>query len=164
MLELNSNKYFIKKIEESSNYVPNYFYSKEFKKIAEKKQAHYWQKSPYWLSNSWYSENTVSIFIDNENGSILYKNYKKDNNKWQLVTLDDVLLINNESYNKINQLLINEIGKLKGVDIDCSAPHKHLENVKDKFFITDKGISFEINKDKEIYITLSWDSLRPFLR
>lgn len=121
------------------------------------------------LLDFWFSDSTVSMNIGKKYEVDEYIiTYKKENNKWQEKKIGDFLLINNDNYNKINQLIINEIGKLKGVNIDCSEPHKHLENVKNNFFVTNEGISFVFTfattTSDYTLVTLTWDMLRPYLR
>lgn len=98
---------------------------------------------------------------------LIYYNFKLENNIWRKVNLSDFLRLNKKNEAKLNQLLIQKIGALKYVNLDCGHPDFYFERVRDKFHVLEEGIQFfmphqQSDEAADIPILLTWAVLQPF--
>jgi hypothetical protein len=98
-------------------------------------------------------------------------NYKRVNNVWEKITLDNLLNINDKNNALFLKLFAQKLSALKNTNLDCSDPSKYIEMIKNNFYVLDEGIQFRLfpeNGRRYFYeypvsILCSWAELKPFL-
>jgi hypothetical protein len=97
-------------------------------------------------------------------------NFKKQNNVWIQLKLEDILVLNPAHEKAINQLITNKIAQLKQVDIECSESNQWFQKLKDIFHYSEMGLRFYLQKTKtyslhnDASILLTWAELQPYLK
>jgi hypothetical protein len=120
------------------------------------------------------SEKTVSFVLSNRNGVYYgasrygFHNFYKKDNRWNELTINDLLFVQGEKRVLLNDLLIQKVRALKGVDIDCSNTAGFIDAVENRFILTPEGVDFnfwvEKGRDTFVPVSFTWAELQPFLK
>jgi hypothetical protein len=118
-----------------------------------------------------FSDNAISFTttkIGYSEGDVDYINYRRRNNAWQQVQINDVLNLTMDNPLKINDLLGKKIQTLKDKDIDCGMAESFLERSQNTALLTERGIDFYFSGKghyiPHIPVELTWQELKPFLK
>lgn len=95
-------------------------------------------------------------------------NFYYKNNRWNELTINDLLQVQGEKRWQLNDLLIQKIKQLKDEEIDCSNMSAFIGQVENRFMLTEKGVDFcfESNKNRRSFavVAFTWAELQPFLK
>jgi hypothetical protein len=93
-----------------------------------------------------------------------FYNFYYKNNRWNELTINDLLSIEGEKQVQLNDLLIQKVKALKDVEIDCSNTANFVGQVKNQFMLTKEGINFHFNQNDKAIVSFTWAELQPFLK
>jgi WG containing repeat len=95
-------------------------------------------------------------------------NFHYKNNRWNEVTINDVLMIQGEKRWLFNDLLTRKVKALKDEEIDCSNASAFIAQVENRFMLKKEGIDFcfqsNKNGDDFVVVSFSWAELQPYLK
>jgi WG containing repeat len=95
-------------------------------------------------------------------------NFHYRNNRWNEVTINDILMIQGEKRWLFNDLLTKKVKALKDEEIDCSNASAFIAQVENRFMLKKEGIDFcfESNKNRQnfVVVSFSWAELVGYLK
>lgn len=114
------------------------------------------------------SDSTIACVLNKEYRIPFFFNFHFKNNRWNEVTINDVLMIQGEKRWLFNDLLTKKVKALKDEEIDCSNASAFIVQVENRFMLKKEGIDFcfESNKNRNEFVVVpfTWAELQPYLK
>jgi hypothetical protein len=105
---------------------------------------------------------------ERDSEGIEFYNFYYRNGRWMELESQDLLNLNGNKRSQFNTVLMRKIKALKDENIDCSDPSSFVEQVENRFILTDKGIDFCFDEQGKhgdlVVVSLTWAELSGFLK
>lgn len=97
-----------------------------------------------------------------------FYNFYRRNNRWEELTINDLLNIQGDKRWLINDLITRKVKALKDQQIDCSNTSAFITTVENRWQLQKEGIDFcfdsTVGGQKFVVVSFSWAELLPFLK
>jgi hypothetical protein len=114
------------------------------------------------------SDKTLAFAFSTDYRGDYFYNFYQRNNRWNDLTINDLLNIQGDKRWQFNDLLMRKVKAMKDEEIDCSNTSALVTQVENRFMLTREGVDFCFvslkNSSNFAIVSFSWVELEPFLK